>query len=131
VDEVAVVVRRGRRLLLVRRPPEGRWAGLWEFPRGALGPGETHEDAAARVLRDCTGVDAELGAELLTVRHRVTRFRITLVCLEAQYQAGRFQSAYYPEGRWLAPDELDDYPLSRPQRGLARALVDPGRKRLF
>ena len=36
VREAAVVVRRGGRVLLIRRPEGGRWAGLWDFPRFAI-----------------------------------------------------------------------------------------------
>ena len=36
VREAAVVVRRGGRVLLLRHPDGGRWAGLWDFPRFAL-----------------------------------------------------------------------------------------------
>src|SRR5262249_1395268 len=31
VEEAAVVVRRGHKVLLLQRPEVGRWAGLWEF----------------------------------------------------------------------------------------------------
>jgi A/G-specific adenine glycosylase len=118
-------------VLLVRRPGQGRWAGLWEFPRDALHDGETHERAAARVLRERVGVQAELGPELLTVRHGVTRFRITLVCLEGRWRRGAFRSPFYVEGRWLRPAELQEYPVSVPQRRLAQALVNGRQSRLF
>ncbi len=129
VDEAAVVVRRGPDVLLVKRPPEGRWAGLWEFPHAELKGGESHQEAARRVLRDLAGVRARLGPELLTVRHAVTRFKITLVCFEANHQAGEFRSDFYPEGRWLAPGVLAEYPVSAPQRQLAELLAKPGRQR--
>jgi A/G-specific adenine glycosylase len=131
VAEVAVVVRRGARVLLARRPRAGRWAGLWEFPRDALRQGETHEQAALRVLRERVGVQADLGPELLTVRHGVTRFRITLVCLEGRWRRGTFCSEFYVDGRWLRPEELQEYPVSVPQRRLAQALVNGRQSRLF
>ncbi len=131
VAEVAVAVRRGQEVLLVRRPAEGRWGGMWEFPHGPLEAGEAHEAAAARLLDQLTGLRADLGAELLTVRHAVTRFRITLVCFEADYRAGRFRSACYPQGEWVTPARLAGYPVSVPQRRLAEALVKTRQKRLF
>ena len=56
VREAAVVVRRGGRVLLVQRPPEGRWASLWEFPHGPLAPGESADEAAARLAPELTGL---------------------------------------------------------------------------
>ena len=47
VREAAVVVRRGKQVLLLQRPPDGRWASLWEFPHASLAEGETSDDGAA------------------------------------------------------------------------------------
>jgi A/G-specific adenine glycosylase len=132
VQEAAVVVRRGPEVLLARRPAEGRWANLWEFPHAPLADGETHEEAARRVVRDLAGLRADVGAELLTVRHGVTRFRITLVCFEAEYRAGAFRSDFYRQAAWVEPARLPDYPVSVPQRRLARALTaGPRQRQLF
>jgi A/G-specific adenine glycosylase len=130
VQEAAVVVRRNERVLLTQRPATApRWAGMWEFPHGPLQAGESHEAAAVRVLAELTGVRADLGPELLTLRHGVTRYRITLVCFEARYRGGRFRSAFYSAANWAKLDDLASYPVSAPQRRLAQALVEPGRPR--
>jgi A/G-specific adenine glycosylase len=116
-------------VLLARRPAQGRWAGLWEFPHGPLAAGESHEGAAGRLLGELTGLEARLGPELLTVKHGVTRYRITLVCFEAAHVGGEFHSAFYAEGRWLSPADLGAYPVSAPQRRLARAVGEAGQQR--
>jgi A/G-specific adenine glycosylase len=71
---------------------------------------------------------AKIGPVVLTIRHSVTRFRITLVAFKAEYQSGEARMAYYEDVRWLAPDKLRDYPLSRPQRRLADELANPHRR---
>jgi A/G-specific adenine glycosylase len=130
VREVAVVIRRGPRVLLVQRPSDAkRWADLWEFPHGELNAGESYEAAADRLIGRLTGLNVILGSELQTVRHGVTRFRITLVCIEAEHQGGRFQSEFYRRGLWLRPAELADYPVSAPQRKLTRAVAGAVRQR--
>jgi A/G-specific adenine glycosylase len=129
VQEVAVVVREEQRVLLVQRPEVGRWANLWEFPHGPLQSEETHEQAAVRLVRELTGLEIRLGAELLTIRHGITRYQITLVCFEAERLAGSFQSAFYRQAVWVALADLAGYPVSAPQRRLARALTAPGRQR--
>jgi A/G-specific adenine glycosylase len=123
IQEAAVVVYRRRRVLLVQRCLEGRWAGLWEFPHAPLEKGQSHEEAAARLLPRLTGIEAEIGRELLTLRHSVTHHRITLVCFEGQYQRGRFQSTFYRRGRWVLPNDLPAFPVSAPQRKVAQRLV--------
>jgi A/G-specific adenine glycosylase len=124
VREVAVAVRRGNRLLLVQRPGHGRWAGMWEFPHGEAAGPRTGKAAAARLLEELTGIRAELTAELMTVRHTVTRHRIHLRCFRGGYRGGRFRSPIYVQARWVEPSRLPDYPFSVPQRRLAQALLD-------
>src|SRR4051812_48368473 len=130
VREVCVVARHGGRVLLARRPAGGRWASMWEFPRAVLEPGQTH-DAAARALIASLGLTAEPGPELMTLRYGVTRFRMTMVCLEAAARTRAFRSAYYEEGRWVRPAELAAFPVSSAQRKLAAALQKPLPRGLF
>lgn len=130
VDEVAVAVRRQRQVLLVQRPEGGRWAGMWELPRRAIVARAT-PDAVAQELLTELGLRADLGQEIATLRHGVTRFRIKLVCLEATHRGGAFRPGLYPTGLWVTPAELADYPLSRPQRRLAQVLAQPRLVRLF
>jgi A/G-specific adenine glycosylase len=130
VHEVAFAIRRGPRVLLVQRPANvKRWACMWEFPHGELQHNESHEAAAARLVGLLTGLDVVLGAELATIRHSVTRFHITLVCLEAESHGGRFRSDFYQRGRWLRPAELAAHPVSAPQRLLAKTLAAKNRQR--
>lgn len=133
VAEAAVVVRRGDRVLLVQRPEtSGRWASLWEFPHGPVTQGESAESAVVRLVRELTGVAVRLGVELVTIRHSVTRFRITLVCFEAEWVEGEFCPGEYAQGLWVEPVKLGEYPVSSPQRKLARLLGESGRQtRLF
>ena len=81
------------------------------------------------LLAPLTGIDPELGPELATVRHGVTRFRITLVVLEAEYRGGRFRSPFYTRGVWVRPKELAEYPVSTPQRRLACVVAAKTRQR--
>jgi A/G-specific adenine glycosylase len=75
-----------------------------------------------RVAKDLTGLDVEAGAEVLTIRHAVTRYRITMVCVEAALLGGQFTPGYYAASEWLTPGELGKHPLSTPQRKLMREL---------
>ncbi len=131
VIEVALVLRRGTQVLLVQRRPTGRWANMWEFPHTPLQRDETHADAAQR-LADQLGLEAKFGAEVMTIRHAVTRFRIAMTCIEAFYQSGDCAHDDYVESRWLELQELNDYPVSTPQRKLVAELASRVRQlRLF
>ncbi len=123
--EVAVLVRRRSRVLLVRRPDGGRWAGLWDFPRFAVAakdPAELRAEVTEHVVR-ATGVRVEVGEHLKRIRHGVTRFRITLDAYEAACVSGEGASRGAIEARWVRPAELDAYPLSTTGRQLARLVA--------
>jgi A/G-specific adenine glycosylase len=122
VREVAVVLRRRDKVLLAQRPASGRWAEMWEFPHTTLAAGETPAQAGARLLAEL-GLRVEVGAEIITLKHTVTRFRITLMCLEARYHSGRFQSESYARARWLLPEQVAQFPVSSPQRRLVQAVL--------
>jgi len=124
VREAAVVVRRRGRVLLVRCGDGGRWAGLWDFPRLRLEstrPAEVEQELIEGVRRLC-GVTIRPGERLATIRHGVTRYRITLDCYEANYEDASPRSADAAETKWLRPAELDAYPLSTTGRKLAERI---------
>ena len=122
VREAAVVVHHRGRILLVQRPAKGRWANMWEVPHTTLEGAEDHDQAACRLLKELK-IDAQLGPELLTIHHAVTRFRIAMRCVEAIYQSGKFKPGFYVEARWVKPAEISEYPVSSPQRLLAARLI--------
>jgi A/G-specific adenine glycosylase len=123
VREVAVIVQKGRSVLLAQRPASAaRWADFWEFPHGEIQPGESAPDAAQRLIRDLIGVQAALRDELVTLRHGITRYSITMICFLARWQSGRFHSPFYARATWRRAHELAAYPLSSPQRKLAEAV---------
>ena len=122
VHEAAALVRRNGRVLLVQWPEGRRWAGLWDFPRFPLrgtAPADVHRELVENV-RELTGITIRPGARVKTLRHGVTRFRITLDCYEAQYVSSADDRADRLPQKWLRRAELDEYPLSSTGRKLAK-----------
>ena len=119
VTEVAIVVRR-RREVLLRQCQEGeRWTGLWDFPRF---PTENKGDLRELVnkVKQQTGIEAQIGSKITTIKHGVTRFRITLDCFAAKYQSGRIRTK---NGLiWVHPNKLDRFALSTSGRKIAHLI---------
>ncbi len=131
VREVAIVVRREQKVLLAQRKDSGRWPNMWEFPHAPVAEGCEYETTGLSLLHELTNIRAERPTHLLTLQHGVTRFRITLTCLEASFLSGAFASKVYQTGRWVPLTKLADYPVSSPQRRLAKTLMSDRQPTLF
>lgn len=86
------VVLRGSEVLLVKRrnPPD---AGLWGFPGGHVDLGETALEAAARELREETGVRARprsylTNIDVITREQGAVRFHFLLAAVLCDYLDG-------------------------------------------
>jgi A/G-specific adenine glycosylase len=121
VSEAAVLVRRRGRVLLIQWPEGRRWAGLWDFPRFAVHGNQTAEIRRALVdnVRRLTGVTISPGEHRKTLRHGVTRFRITLDCYDAEYVSHHGGGTENLAQKWVWPAALEHYPLSSTGRKLA------------
>jgi A/G-specific adenine glycosylase len=111
-------------VLLIQWPEGRRWAGLWDFPRFVVQAETEIRCALVDNVRRMTGVTISPGEHRKTLRHGVTRFRITLDCYDAQYESHNGGGAENLVQKWVRPTELQHYPLSSTGRKLA-ALLRP------
>jgi A/G-specific adenine glycosylase len=127
VTELAVVIRHGDKVLLRHCQPGERWAGLWDFPRFAVASGQMNGQLKRSIVagtRQITGLEIEPGDKLVTIKHGVTRFRITLHCYHALPKSGR-RAPHKRDSktvRWVSIATLPDYPLSTTGRKISRLL---------
>jgi len=120
----AAVIWREGRVLLARRPEGGLLGGLWEFPGGKLQAGETYPAALRREIREELAAEVEIGAALGTYRHAFTHFRITLRAYSCRLQPGSAppQALEHSAIVWQTVDALDDFPMGKVDRQIARRL---------
>jgi A/G-specific adenine glycosylase len=108
----AWLVRR-RKVLVVRRPPEGLLGGLFELPGGELEAREAPEEGLARQLRERIGLEPKeirpLGRIQHVFSHRVLRLHVHAAVLPA---GGRVRRSYFDAHRWVAREALDGMALS-------------------
>ena len=119
VHAAAVIVWRGR-VLLAQRPSRGLLGGMWEFPNSRV----TGEPAKALVKALKTGYRLGLrlkrGSDPLGVfQHAYSHFKVAVHAFECELTS-------QPETgnlKWVSLRLLDEYPMGRVDRQIARALV--------
>ena len=116
---VAFVAHRRGLFLVRQRPAGGVNAHLWEFPNLELSPDDSDLKGAAR---RALGVRPRTLEPLDTIKHSITRYRITL---EA-YQVTDRQAARIPaetKGRWLGRSQLKQLAFTSAQKQILQRLL--------
>ncbi len=130
--DVAIVAARcratgGDRILLTRRDPNGILPNCWELPGGKLEPGEDPAAAAARELREETGLRVEALEALGTWEAPEARPPVRLHAFLADVE-GPDPPALRLDGpvdaRWIDPGLLPGWPLPASNAPITEALLD-------
>ena len=125
----AVVVDAQGRVLLVKRGAEPE-KGRWSVPGGSKDPGETLAEAAAREAFEETGLHVQIVRELWVATVPTGDGRqFEIHDFLATADGGTLTPGDdADDARWVAPDDLDDLPLTAGLAGyLERAGLIPSR----
>jgi A/G-specific adenine glycosylase len=113
VHHHAVLIQRGRRLLLEQRPSTGLWAGMWQAPTV-----ECDRVLRTREIRRSLPVSINGLRKLGVFEHHTTHRRITFHVFAAHIRGRGGRRA--GRGEWRRLHELDDLPMSNAQRRVLR-----------
>lgn len=122
ITVTAAIIVRGGRVLITRRPPNGRHPGSWEFPGGKVEPGEELRACLERELDEELAVGAAAGDLLAQAHHAYPDLTIDLLAFECSITAGEPADIGCDSHRWVLPAELSHYDLLPPDRALAREI---------
>lgn len=114
--EAAAVIERKGRVLLCRRPEAGLLGGMWEFPAARV-EGEARMQLAGAILA-ATGLKVRRRQPLEIVQHAYSHFRVTVHPFHCQLVSISSGRGF----KWVKADELENYPMGRIDRQIARQL---------
>ena len=127
--EVALLIRKQNKTLLIHYPEGQRWAGLWDFPRAEAGSNREEPEALALGLQTDTELQDRLavltgrklipGRLICSLKHSVTKYRITLLFCEG-LDAGPSGIKKSCETYWATATELHKLPLNSTARKLVQ-----------
>lgn len=107
----AIIGDGGGRILIARRLPEDKNAGMWEFPGGKMEPGETPEICLARELMEEFGVASTIGEFFGESIYHYGHGSIRLIAYHATIAAAPRPLAH-AELLWVTPAEMAAYEFS-------------------
>ena len=132
---VGIIVFRGDEVLLAQRgkPPN---MGAWSIPGGAQELGETVHEAAARELKEETGLEVDI-LGLVDVVDSIRRdddgdvaFHFTLVDMVAEWRAGEATAGDdVPAVEWVKFEHIDQYELRASTARVIRQAHEMRRRR--
>ena len=126
VVAAVVLVDADGRVLLAQRPAGKSMAGLWEFPGGKVGSGETPEAALIRELAEELGIEVRTSslAPLTFASHSYPGFHL----LMPLYLCREWSRTPMPrEGQrlaWVLATDLAEYPMPPADQPLVARLRD-------
>jgi A/G-specific adenine glycosylase len=116
------VVGRDGRVLITRRAESGLLGGLWEFPGGKIGAGESPEDACRREVREEVNLEVEVGERVARVRHAYTHLRVEIDVFRCRYLSGEVRLNGPTDHRWILLEETADYAFPKANHKFLDAL---------
>ncbi|MBN1452539.1 MAG: A/G-specific adenine glycosylase [Anaerolineales bacterium] len=103
-------------VLLAKRPSKGLLGGMWEFPNGRV-EGEPDEGLES-ALETGYRLKVQKNEALGVVQHAYTHFRVTVHV----YRCELVSMSNNESLKWVKLKELDDYPMGKIDRQIARIL---------
>jgi A/G-specific adenine glycosylase len=133
--EAVLLIQNAQQQFLMRRcGPGERWAGLWDFPRFDVTDCKTDSEVQEHLqlaFAKRFGHAYQLNAESPSIKHGVTRYKITLRCFHGvverpgkvmEHDAASIQNQ---EQMWCSVSELSNLPLSSTGKKLSIRLREP------
>jgi A/G-specific adenine glycosylase len=118
--EYALLLGKDDGYLLRPLPSDGRWAGLWDFPRTTT-ESYSSVEAAAKHLSGAIGIELAAKHHVTTIRHSVTKYRISLHVHHAELLDHRRKPPR--PWRYVSVDQMADLPMSVTGRKIASLLT--------
>jgi 8-oxo-dGTP diphosphatase len=121
----AALIMRDDAVLICQRRRGQPMEFKWEFPGGKIEPGETAEQALARELEEELGIHAEIGDQVIRIRHTYRHGgAVDLQFFVVHAFRGKLENRVFNDFRWVPLKDLPSYDFLAADRGLIHDLAE-------
>lgn len=106
IQVVAAIIIKGNCIFATQRG-YGEFKDGWEFPGGKIEPGETHEQALIREIKEELDTEITVGPLFDTVEYDYPQFHLTLYCYICKVQSGKLVLKEHEAAKWLEKEDLN------------------------
>lgn len=103
---VGAVLVDGNKVLIVRRPPQDKGAGLWEFPGGKIENGESPEQALQREIEEELALSIQIEFDLGRRQHAYDNTDVDLQLYICRIIGGTLELREHDAMEWILPKNL-------------------------
>ncbi len=115
-DYVCAIIQKRETVLIKKRQETGLLGGLWEFPSGRV----LGEDSPNKIIEAELGQPVSLTPLGFEIKHAFTHFKMTLNLFSGKVKKSKVRLPL----KWVAIDQLKDYPFSSAHQKIALKLQD-------
>lgn len=121
----AAILHEGR-VLIARRAPQQKHAGMWEFPGGKVEAGESNAQCLARELQEEFGISGTVGAHVCdsVCEYPELALKITLCAYCFHWTGGTFQLRVHDQIAWADAAALRAAKLTAADVPIAQKLIE-------
>lgn len=106
IEVVGAIIIEGKKVFCTQRNGEGSLAYKWEFPGGKVEPGETHEAALIREMKEELNTTIRVLEPFMTVHHQYDHFSITLHTYICEVVSGELELLEHHASSWASREEI-------------------------
>ena len=122
IQVAAALLAHEGRYLITQRKAGVHLGGFWEFPGGKRESDELLEDCLRRELREELGIETTPPVLFRVIRHDYPEKSVELHFFRCSIASGFPRPLGCADLRWVAPEELDQFPLPPADQPLVEAL---------
>jgi len=120
---VAGILQKGDSILICQRPRSDAYGLQWEFPGGKVEDGEQLPTALRRELEEELAIQAEVGGEVLRLRHRYPDRYVGVVFFALKSYRGEIRNQVFEAIQWAPRAKLTEYNFLEADRDVVNRLV--------